>query len=83
MPEVPSDNCLEPYPNPAFDELFIDKPELNLTIEIYNLLGEQVLSQKCERTETTINVNDYTPGNYFIKVTGQQYSTTKRFEVMR
>lgn len=71
------------HPNPTTSVLYIDNLESNSTIGIFNLLGELILSKKIEGAKANINVSDFLPGYYIIKITGQLYATSKRFEVVR
>ena len=57
------------YPNPTSSELIL-QTELkeNLTLEIYNVIGQQILKQKITETETKINLKEQANGIYFVKV---------------
>ncbi|HNQ67866.1 MAG TPA: PKD domain-containing protein [Bacteroidales bacterium] len=57
------------YPNPASDVIFIEfENGIPENIEIVNTLGEIVFVLKPENYSTIININNYTPGNYFINL---------------
>lgn len=71
-------NSFSVYPNPASSKINI-KNNSNLVIqrvEIYNVLGEKLMSEK---VESTIDVSNILPGIYFIKMFGESFSVSKRF----
>ena len=69
------DNTLLIYPNPAKDYINIIG-ENNLTIDIYNSLGQKIYSEESENS-TTIKTSDWTPGIYFVKINNQVYKVIK------
>lgn len=69
------DNTLLIYPNPAKDYINIIG-ENNLTIDIYNSLGQKIYSKESENS-TTIKTSDWTPGIYFVKINNQVYKVIK------
>ena len=77
------DNNLEMvtlYPNPTSDVLTISNVE-NATIEIYNLLGQVMTTKTNSSNQETIDVSGYRSGTYFIKISNQELTTTKKFVV--
>ncbi len=61
------------YPNPATDQFYLELKEYsnsnNLTIQIYNILGQQVFEQKnWNRTILSVNVKNWNKGMYFITI---------------
>lgn len=58
------------YPNPANDKLFIStiglEKHTKYEIELYSVLGQQILSAKLENGESEINLREYTNGLYFV-----------------
>ena len=62
------ENEFEVYPNPIDNQLIIVK-EGNITIEIYNALGQKIISAKAQN-EMTLNTSDWGSGVYFVKVNG-------------
>jgi hypothetical protein len=68
------------YPNPFFDNFTVDISE-NLfqktSIQIFNNLGELILSKTLTNKKTTINFNDYPSGIYFIKLNNKMYKIVK------
>ncbi len=56
------------YPNPVTNVLYIDFGE-NFNVEIYNMLGELVLSKKCnEANRGEISINKLLAGTYIVKI---------------
>ena len=68
------------YPNPTSDVLTISNIE-NATIEIYNLLGQVMTTKTNSSNQETIDVSGYRSGTYFIKISNQELTTTKKFVV--
>jgi hypothetical protein len=80
--DVPGDIFL--FPNPATCQFRISNFEFRiLNIEIYNMFGEKVYSQKPETSNTkpvTVNVSALTPGIYFINLIDERKNAvTKKF----
>ena len=68
------------YPNPASSVVRFNVQGVeNANISIYNLLGQEVLSQDVEAGQVSISVADLNEGIYFcnLKVNGQTVSTEK------
>ena len=71
-------NSYNIYPNPANDFINIeisDNHNDNFNISIYNSLGIKVLETS---NENTINIEDLPSGMYFINVTTENFSQTKK-----
>jgi hypothetical protein len=73
------------YPNPTSDQFTI-YPEYSgrftiSEIEIYNMLGENIFSQKpaANSQQLTVNVSEFNPGIYFVKVKSEQQEYVARF----
>ncbi len=67
------------YPNPATDMLTIQTEVIIDSIEIYNAIGQQVLSKKVNAIEATINVVNITNGVYFIKIVSGDKTSIHQF----
>ena len=67
------------YPNPARDYITIKSDKVKIaSIDLYSVLGKQVLSQK-KLIDNTLNVSSLSEGVYFIKIKGEDNSSvTKR-----
>ncbi len=73
---------LNVYPNPGTGNYLVKLPEsINgqlLTIEVYNTLGELVLSIKSQNNVTPVDLSNQPVGIYFVKVNGLNKSFSKR-----
>ena len=67
------------YPNPVNDKLTVEAQEAISNVEIYNLMGALVYSQKGCANKVEINTADLQSGIYFIRLTTKNASETRRF----
>ena len=67
------------YPNPVSNKLTVEAQEALGTVEIYNLMGALVFSQKDCANKVEINTVDLPAGIYFIRLTNDKTSETRRF----
>ena len=67
------------YPNPVNDKLTVEAQEALGTVEIYNLMGALVFSQKNCANKLEVNTADMQSGIYFIRLTNDKTSETRRF----
>ena len=74
--DIVASNSFTIYPNPTENTLFISGSESPLTISIYNVLGEEVLSVK---NRNNINVEALPSGVYVIKISDGVKQTNKKF----
>ncbi|MDR0789197.1 MAG: T9SS type A sorting domain-containing protein [Bacteroidales bacterium] len=65
------------YPNPAKDVLNIGCSDKVESVEIFNLLGQQVYAG----IKTTIDVGNFAKGNYVVKVYTDKGVMTRKFVV--
>jgi hypothetical protein len=72
-------NNITLYPNPVNDKLTIEAEAALGTVEIYNLMGALVYSQKGCTNKVEINTSDMQSGIYFIRMTNDNASETRRF----
>ena len=72
-------NNITLYPNPVNDKLTIEAEATLGTVEIYNLMGALVYSQKGCTNKVEINTSDLQSGIYFIRMTNDNASETRRF----
>ena len=72
-------NNLVLYPNPVNDKLTVEAHEALGNVEIYNLMGALVYSQKNCANKVEINTSDLQSGIYFIRLTNDKTSETRRF----
>ena len=67
------------YPNPVNNKLTVEAHEALGTVEIFNLMGALVYSQKDCTDKVEINTSDLQSGIYFIRMTNDKVSETRRF----
>ena len=73
------------YPNPTTDFLrlkVLDYDTVNLTYQIYDSSGKQLVSRKIEGSETTISMQGLVRANYFLKVTDNKQEI-KTFKIIK
>lgn len=68
-------------PNPSASNFTIALPNKNsdAKVEIYNMLGKQILTKQLEEQHTNIEASQWKSGMYLIKVTAGDFTQTKRF----
>ena len=67
------------YPNPVNNKLTVEAHEALGTVEIYNLMGALMFSQKGCSNKVEINTANLPSGIYFIRLTNNKVSETRRF----
>lgn len=67
------------YPNPVNDKLIVESDSDIDAIEIYNLVGALVVGQTDCANKVEIQTSDLPSGVYFIRLTTQKISETRRF----
>lgn len=72
---LPDQNKIQLYPNPATTVLNIQSEERVKTVEIYSLSGEFLL----QSANTRINIEGIAMGVYFVKIRTEKGIITKRF----
>jgi PKD repeat protein len=83
--------AVQPYPNPAQDELFIDwinQESESMQIIIYNASGQVVLDKKYEPTlsglnQVKVNISDLKSGIYFVSYFDEYVTRNARFSIVR
>ena len=56
------------YPNPSDGEIYIDVPETNSTIKIYDVSGKNVLTKSNVNGKVKVDMNGFAKGVYVVKV---------------
>ena len=67
------------YPNPVSDKLTIEAQETLEKVEIYNVLGALVYSQKSCGEKVEITTADLPAGTYVVRMTTKNATETRRF----
>jgi len=79
--EVQINNALEIYPNPACSQFTVISSKFaNGTIEIFNLVGEKIYTDKFN-SGLKIESNQFPKGIYFVRLTNSQQQFTKKLIV--
>ena len=73
------------FPNPATEQLSVISYQLsgNKTLEIYNIIGEEVLSENFSAQKHSVNVSAFPPGIYFVQVRSRSQTRTQKFIINR
>ncbi len=69
------------YPNPVKNQLFIKATNSISQVEIYNLLGQVVMSKKVNQLDTQLDVANLASGTYLMQVTIN--NSVKTFKLIR
>ncbi|MBO7083125.1 MAG: choice-of-anchor J domain-containing protein [Bacteroidales bacterium] len=70
---------LSVYPNPTSESLMV---ESNVTVnhyEVYNIMGEMLMSKPVDEKRFTVNVSELPAGTYLIKMVSEGLVQTQRF----
>lgn len=73
------------YPNPTTDYLTLSIGEFdisNLSYQLYDMQGKLLQNEKLTGTETQINMSNYVPSTYFVKVI-QGNKELKTFKIIK
>lgn len=75
---VVDNNDIKVYPNPVKDVLTISYEQEITRVSVYNLLGQEVITQSINANETSIDVSQLPVGAYLVKVNaGDTVKTVK------
>jgi hypothetical protein len=67
------------YPNPTSKELNIEFPNvMNCTLQLNDLLGQEIKSEKINLQRVQIDVDDLSDGIYFLKMKSEKGTITKK-----
>lgn len=73
------------YPNPATDYLILDINESeykNMCFQLYDMNGKLLQSQNLTESKTQINMSNYPPASYFVRVVSGNISV-KEFKIIK
>lgn len=73
------------YPNPTTDYLILDINESeykNMCVQLYDMNGKLLQSQNLTESKTQINMRNYPPASYFVRVISENKSV-KEFKVIK
>lgn len=74
-------NSFKAYPNPVKDVLNLSYSSEISSVEVYNMLGQKVMTKALNVTEGQIDMSNLNAGNYIVKVTAD--SLTKTLKVIK
>ncbi|MES2764172.1 MAG: YCF48-related protein [Bacteroidota bacterium] len=84
VPEKELTNTISLYPNPATNKLNISlsgKAVKQTAVHIYDLQGKELMTSILDENQTTLNVEALQSGLYFVKITTEQGSETKKLVI--
>jgi len=62
-------NDLIVFPNPASNGIFkVSGLNEEIEIVVFNMLGQEVLKSRCDKSNDVINLSDQPPGTYLFKI---------------
>jgi hypothetical protein len=70
------------FPNPASTTLNITNAE-NASIEVYNILGQVMVTKTTISNTEALDVSQLATGTYLVKISNGDFTTTKKFVVLR
>jgi hypothetical protein len=73
-----AENSIHIYPNPATDHISVKSAQKVLSLDIYSMNGELVLSQTSISTNSPINTGNLQAGMYLLRIVTESTSETKR-----
>jgi len=74
--EVALNNAVNVYPNPVKDILNISSKELINNVQVFNVSGQQILTEKAMNAITKIDLSSLSSGVYFVKTSSANASKT-------
>ena len=71
------------YPNPAKNKIIVSNMDYNCHLQVYNSNGQLMTEKYDVSDQYTLDVSNFTNGVYFIKITSNKQTITKKVEVMK
>lgn len=73
-------NEVEIFPNPVQDKLFFSSATcMKGTIQVMNLIGEILLLEPINTSESSINVSSISAGTYLLFIKSDEHSFVRKF----
>ncbi len=66
------------FPNPTNSIVTLTGIEKESTIEVFNVLGEKVISTQSKNTSVNLDLSEFENGIYFVNVSSEKETVTKR-----
>jgi len=79
-------NLFDLYPNPASDIVTLNIENLNnadLTLNIYNVIGNLVKSEMLKQNNKQINIGDLSNGIYMVEIKSKEWSENQKLIIQR
>lgn len=71
------------FPNPSTGLLNINNVEAISTIEVYNVIGDKVYSNKLDKGNNSIDLSNLANGSYFVKINSNNNVMTKKVVISK
>ncbi len=73
------------YPNPIINNVFVELPELdeNAQVILYNIQGKELGFFALNGINNQLDLSDYAPGLYFLKIHRGTFQSAKTFQVVK
>ena len=71
------------YPNPVSDVLTIESTTQINSIEVYNVLGQKIVSKTNRDTKVNLNIKHLNSGHYFLKVHSLENNTLETYHIIK
>ena len=76
-------NIIIAYPNPVTDNMYIQLPGNNCKLEITDSLGQIIYSEKMNAEKVQINMSNFRPGIYFLRIEKNGDTKTEKISVIK
>ncbi len=76
---------IDAYPNPSSDAVNVDLSGFDgqVTVQIFNVLGEEIHSLVTTNELERINVSEYPVGSYLLKASNDKIEVTKTLSIVK
>ena len=65
------------FPNPTNEFVkIVSSEDRNYTIQLFNISGKLLVEKEINKTDNTINMNEFTNGTYLLKITNKNETNT-------
>ena len=81
IPET-SASKIDLYPNPAHHVLYVHAEGVE-QIEVFNIMGQRVLSQQSQADDNDLDITGFAPGIYTVRVKTEQGMFSRRFTIVQ
>ncbi len=77
--EYPDEVNMSVYPNPSTGLFHVRSQRSKIvTVKVFNLLGEEIINNRINAQQTTIDLTGYTKGIYFVWLEDENKNTSKK-----